>query len=487
MSRRPRGDGHGRRSGDKGLSGIELLDGATMGELQFRSSAGAEFDYLVFEVLGDRFEKLGLAVGEVTEKYEVNSDGMFIDLTYRGTDSSYYQWYIDNKGKAGGLPADPYHHLCRRPASRCCKNFAMKDVVHVQKWAPISRNSASDLLESWGCPKLPPLRGPPRKPETEVNSERRDRRQGGVQALPAPKVEDVEEEEVLEEAEPEEPRPAVKRRKKALPQGRRQATALDAMLDDTVGDQPGESKDNKVEKKLGQLRAKLLGKKAETKGKEPGSVLAGRAMEAAEKGKPRRPRGDGMTRTIQKALLKAGRSRGSKDEASSEDSEGEAEDDDDELDLGGSGGWEQRRRKLRKVAEEKPGKLLLSGLQSMQEQLGQITGDDSSEAMSPIMVRYLLTMVLPAHPVKTIGESKYRELRTLCQVLDALLKGKVDTAGDILMQRFKCQVMSLRDNSEKFGRYLELIPEDMVAVSPEETFFARDLAHKTARADKLLG
>ena len=278
-----------------------------------------------------------------------------------------------------------------------------------------------------------------------------------------------------------------KRRKKALPQGRRQATALDAMLDDTVVDQQGESKDNKVEKKLGQLRAKLLGKKAETKGKEPGSVLAGRAMEAAEKSKPRRPKGDAVTRTIQKALVKAGRSRGSKDEASSEDSEGEAEDDDDELDLGGSGGWEQRRRKLRKVAEEKPGKLLMSGLQSMQEQLGQITGDDSSEAMSPIMVRYLLTMVLPAHPVKTIGESKYRELRTLCQVLDALLKGKVDTAGDILMQRFKCQVMSLRDNSEKFGRYLELIPEDMVAVSPEETFFARDLAHKTARADKLLG
>ena len=168
MSRRSRGDGHGRRSSGKGLPAIELLDGATMGELQFRSSAGAEFDYLVFEVLGDRFEKLGLAVGEVTERYEVNSDGMFIDLTYRGTDSSYYQWYIDNKGKAGGLPADPYHHLCRCHASRCCKNFAMKDVVHVQKWAPISRNSASDLLESWGCPKLPPLRAPPRRSATSA-------------------------------------------------------------------------------------------------------------------------------------------------------------------------------------------------------------------------------------------------------------------------------------------------------------------------------
>lgn len=86
----------------------------------------------------------------MTAKYEVNSDGIFVDLTYRGTDSSYYRWYIDNKGKRGGLPKEPYHHLCRRHASRCCRNFAMKDVVHVQKWAPISRNSASDLFESCG-------------------------------------------------------------------------------------------------------------------------------------------------------------------------------------------------------------------------------------------------------------------------------------------------------------------------------------------------
>ena len=71
--------------------------------------------------------------------------------------------------------------------------------------------------------------------------------------------------------------------------------------------------------------------------------------------------------------------------------------------------------------------------------------------------------------------------------MDALLKGKVDSAGDLLMQRFKSVVMSLRDNSEKFGRFLELIPEEMVGISPEETFYARELAHKTAKAEKLLG
>ena len=106
----------------------------------------------------------------------------------------------------------------------------------------------------------------------------------------------------------------------------------------------------------------------------------------------------------------------------------------------------------------------------MQEKLGQAAGNDTLDAMSPTMVRYFLTMVLLAHPVKAIDESKYRELRTYCQALDALLKGKVDAAGNILIQRFKCQVMSLKDNFEKFARFLELVPWDMVVVSPEETY-----------------
>ena len=88
--------------------------------------------------------------------------------------------------------------------------------------------------------------------------------------------------------------------------------------------------------------------------------------------------------------------------------------------------------------------------------------------------------------MKSIGETKDGELRTLCQAFDALLKGKVDSAGDLLMhQRFKSQVMGLRDDSDKFPRFLELIPEEMAGVTPEETFFTRELAHKSAKADRL--
>ena len=479
-----------RRARDRGARGEDVVpplhDGATMGEIFFREAVGSSFDYLVLEVLGERFERLGLAVGQVIRRYEVNSDGMFLDLRYLGTNNPYYRWYIENEGRAGGLPRDAYHHVCRRHASRCSHNFGLKDVIHIQKWAPVSRATASDVLESWGLGKLLPERAREGDTKDALVPDSRAGKRSGVQALPAPKFEEPEAEDDGEDpGGVEAARPVTKKRKKGLPKPAQEAAALDAMLDDGL-DSVGEVKDNKVEKKLGVLRAKLLGKKEEARSRGPGSVLAGRAVEAAEKTKPKKPKQTNVVRNLQKALLGKHRSRGSKEPESSEDSDEEADDEEEDLDLSGSSGWEQRRKKLRKIAEERPGKLLLSGLQSMNDQLGQITGDDSTEAMSPIMVRYLLTMVLPTHPLKTMGEAKYRELRTLCQALDALLKGKVDAAGDLLMQRFKSLVMSLRDNSDKFGRYLELIPEEMIGVSPEETYYARELAHKTAKAEKLL-
>ena len=67
-----------------------------------------------------------------------------------------------------------------------------------------------------------------------------------------------------------------------------------------------------------------------------------------------------------------------------------------------------------------------------------------------------------------------------------LLKGKVDAAGDMLIQRFKSVVMGLRDGSDKFGKYLELIPDEALGVTLEETYFARELAVKSARCEALL-
>ncbi|CAE7783246.1 pksN [Symbiodinium sp. CCMP2456] len=142
MPRRSQGDGHGRapardRGRGTGADGgaLVLQDGATMGEFHFRFSAGSEFDYLVFEVLGERFEKLGLAVGEVKEKYEVNSAGMFVDLVCLGIDNRYALGGASKmKAKLAGCQFLPIIFL----ASRCSKNFGMQDVIRAQKWAQTS-------------------------------------------------------------------------------------------------------------------------------------------------------------------------------------------------------------------------------------------------------------------------------------------------------------------------------------------------------------
>ncbi|CAE7392395.1 abcC8 [Symbiodinium microadriaticum] len=441
MSRR-----RGRDAGERPLSGApELRDGASMSEQSFRAVTESDFDFILFEVLGDRFEKLGLAVGKVSHKFPVDGDGMYLELSYVATDNPYYRWYIENEGRPKGLPSGAYHHLCRRHASRCNRAIGHQDVIHVQKWAPISRASVNDLLVSWGMPQLKPekaVRGTSAKAKAKRNDEQ------ALAALPAPREEDgFMEEEEAETWEKEELKPALKRKRRTASKPQGETTALDAMLNDNsmVDNEPQDS-ESKIDKKLGQLRAKLQGKKEEAQRKGPGSVLAGRAMEAAGKVQPKRSRDkDSVVRSLQRALKVESRSRGSKDPVSSDESGGDDEEE-DELDLGGGSTWESRRRKLRKVAEERPGRLLMSGLQSMHDQLGQATGDSSGDSMSPVMVRYLLTMVLPAHPIKAIGEAKYRELR------------------------FKSLVMGLRDDSDR-------------KVSPERTS-EKDTERRVTFADE---
>ena len=492
-----------RRRGNQASAIPVLQDGSTLGERLFREAGDSGFEYLVFEVLGDRFEKLGFAVARVEHVYPGDSEGRYLDLKYLGTNNPYYRWFIENEGKPGALDKDAYHHLCRRHASRCSVNLGRDDVIHIQRWAPISRATASDILEEWGQRRLGSGSAPPERhsraeatlgatPKAKASGDG-SRSRGGVAAPPA--LVDVDhsdrqaEEEDEEEAEAEPPassrRPTLKRKRKPAVKDKRETTALDTMLDEGLGEDAGSS-EGRVEKRLGQLRAKLQGRKEEGRSKDPASMLANKAVKAAEDTRPRKSKKDeNVIKTLSKALSLQSRSRSSKDDDHSDDET----DEDDEVDAGelsGSGNWEARRKKLRKIATDKPGKLLLMGLQSMHEQLGQTGGEPSSDSLSPVMVRYLLSMVLPAHPIKDIGESRYRELRTLCQAIDCLLKGRIESAGDVLMQRFKSVVMGLRDHSDRFGRYLEIIPEEMVGISQDELFFARDMAHRAAKADKLL-
>ena len=44
----------------------------------------------------------------------------------------------------------------------------------------------------------------------------------------------------------------------------------------------------------------------------------------------------------------------------------------------------------------------------------------------------------------------------------------------MIIHRFTSLVMGLRDGNDRFGEFLELIPEESIGVSAEDTFFARE-------------
>ncbi|OLQ01222.1 hypothetical protein AK812_SmicGene16051 [Symbiodinium microadriaticum] len=308
-----------------------------------------------------------------------------------------------------------------------------------------------------------------------------------MMSLPAAKPEkavDEDDDDWEDEAEEEpEARPPLKRRRKKVSKvnGQRDA-ALDAMLDEPLEfvDRPSTgSGASQAETRLQQLRSKLQGKKVEVKSSTtPAAVLASRASATAEKSKQRKPKGNKVLKALGRALSIKSRGSKDKDDDSDDDSECDGLDDDEDDDLA-RGSWQVKRQRLRKIAEEKPGQLLAQTLASLHEQLETTTGEEAKDPLAPIMVRYLLSMVVPRYN-QLQGTDRYRELRTLCQSLDLLLKGKVDSAADVLIQRVKSLLMSVRDGSDQFGRYLELIPEEALGVSFEESVFARELAVKQA-------
>jgi len=108
---------------------------------------------------------------------------------------------------------------------------------------------------------------------------------------------------------------------------------------------------------------------------------------------------------------------------------------------------------------------MMSALENMQEHLGANFGDFQGEdaKLSPVVTRYLLTVIIPAIGPKNFPGQSLREMRTIALAVDMLLKGRSDSCGDVLLQRFKSLCMQVRDNSDKFGPQIELLPDDLPA------------------------
>ena len=91
---------------------------------------------------------------------------------------------------------------------------------------------------------------------------------------------------------------------------------------------------------------------------------------------------------------------------------------------------------------------------------GELREDE--EKLSPVVTRYLLAVIIPATGLKNLQIQHLRELRTIALAVDMLLKGRSDSCGDVLLQRFKSLCMQARNSMDKFGPQLELLPVDLL-------------------------
>ena len=147
-------------------------------------------------------------------------------------------------------------------------------------------------------------------------------------------------------------------------------------------------------------------------------------------------------------------------------------------------GLASRRAHCRKLALEHPGRLAELSLAQM---AGAQDGGGSVDPHGPIVLRFLLAVYLPQHPVKEIGGEIYRELRTIAEALDLLLQGRTAAVADILAQRFKAIQVAVGDGSWSAAKWLELIPprDQPLALRNEEEEMIRSIQHGELKLEEL--
>ena len=161
------------------------------------------------------------------------------------------------------------------------------------------------------------------------------------------------------------------------------------------------------------------------------------------------------------------------------------EDSDDEIDLSDSS-LDSKRMLYRKLAKSKPGTLLLRALNNMREQVTSITGEDDMDSLAPICLRFYLSVFLPNN--KDLEESVLREIRTLCESIDGLLKGKTMEVLDLLSMRLKATMMASQDGNWNIAKHLELLPASSksLPIPQEEEELIRKIESGELKAREIL-
>ena len=105
----------------------------------------------------------------------------------------------------------------------------------------------------------------------------------------------------------------------------------------------------------------------------------------------------------------------------------------------------------------RPGSLYKNGLSNMVKFLAPRSGSDSNGTLRARAVENLTTVGPAAHGQP--GLRNERESRTLAESIDHLANGRLDSVGDVLMQRFRAVEKAVQDNgSWETARHLEIIP-----------------------------
>ena len=125
---------------------------------------------------------------------------------------------------------------------------------------------------------------------------------------------------------------------------------------------------------------------------------------------------------------------------------------------------------LVQFARAYPGQLLGLAIEEVDRYLAAREAADTSDtagAKASCFVTYRTTVFHSAYPPAEVGVRATAELRTIAEALDAITRGDLARAGDLLTQRFKSVELEATGSSSTLARQHELIPPSRVGLARE--------------------
>ena len=126
---------------------------------------------------------------------------------------------------------------------------------------------------------------------------------------------------------------------------------------------------------------------------------------------------------------------------------------------------------FRKLARPNPVALTLKTISEYQSHLHSGLDAGSLDPWEPLFLRYYMQVYAARYPPASGTEIAHRELRTMADTLDAMLRGNISVALDLLSQHMKAVILATSEGNYNTARWLQLIPEtsmQTISVGDEE-------------------